>query len=170
MTILYKSLIDEIRKSRNSIAHCKFFYQSEYAICNKAMSKFNKAVKYAIAITEDKDFSGKNSESIKEVLASVSKRFVEYKKSMAEALSPIIQMYQQYSEMMVPIKEVMIKNMSIMLETIEPTLQSFSELKAFIPLSNLSTELLQHPYEGNDESGSDDEDDQSSENEDNPNV
>ena len=149
-----QSLIDEIRRSRNSIAHCKFFYQAEYAICNKAMSKFNKAVKSAIAITEDKDFSGKNSESLKEAFASVSKRVEEYKKSMAEALSPIIQIYQQYNEMMVPNKEEMIKNMSIMLETFKSTLQS----------------LLQHPQEDNDENGGDDEDGQSRESEDDPNV
>jgi len=60
-----QSLIDEIRRSRNSIAHCKFFYQAEYATCNKAMGKFNKVVKSAIAITVDKDFSEKNSEIIK---------------------------------------------------------------------------------------------------------
>lgn len=161
-----QSLIDEIRRSRNSIAHCKFFYQAEYAICNKAMSKFNKAVKSAIAITEGKDFSEKNSESIKEAFASVSKRFEEYKKSMAEALRPIIQISQQYSEM----KEGMIKNISIMLETLQPTLQSLSGLKASIPLSNLSTELLQHPKEGNDENGADDEDCQSSESEDDSNI
>lgn len=150
-------LIDEIRRSRNSIAHCKFFYRAEYAICNKAMSKFNKAVKSAIAITEGKDFSEKNSESIKEAFASVSKRFEEYKKSTAEVLRPIIQIPQQYSEMMVPIKEGMIKNISIMLETIQPTLQSLSGLKVSIPLNNLSIELLQHPKEGNDENGADDE-------------
>ncbi|MCB2343301.1 Swt1 family HEPN domain-containing protein [Clostridium estertheticum] len=166
----FQSLIDEIRRSRNSIAHCKFFYHAEYARCNKAMSKFNKAVKSAIAITEDKDFSEKNSESIKEALASVSKRFEEYKKSMAEALSPIIQISQQYSEMMVPIKEGMIKNISRMLETIQPTLQSLSGLKASIPLSNLSTEVLQTPKEGNDENGADEEDCQSNESENDSNI
>ena len=134
------------------------------------MSKFNKAVKSAIAITEDKDFSGKNSESIKEAFASVSKRFGEYKMSMVEALRPIIQISQQYSEMIVPIKEGMIKNISIMLETIQPTLQSLSGLKASISLGDLSTELLQHPKEGNDENGADDEDCQSNESEEDPNI
>lgn len=124
-----QSLIDEIRRSRNSIAHCKFFYQTEYAICNKAMSKFNKAVKSAIAITEDKDFSEKNSEIIKNALASAAKRFEEFKKSMAEALRPMIQFSQQYSEMIAKIREGMIP-----------------------------TELLQHPKDGNDENDADDED------------
>lgn len=164
-----QSLIDEIRGSRNSIAHCKFFYQTEYAICNKAMSKFNKAIKSAIAITEGKDFSEKNSESIKEAFASVSKRLDEYKKSMAEVLRPIIQFSQKYSEMMVPIKEGMLKNISTMLETIQPTLQSFSELKDSIRLSNLYTELLEHYKKGNDENDAEDEDGLSSESEDDSN-
>lgn len=161
-----QSLIDEIRRSRNSIAHCKFFYQAEYAICNMAMSKFNKAVKSAIAITEDKDFSEKSSESIKEVWASVSKRFEEYKKFMAESLLHSIQISQQCNEMIVPIKEAMIKNISIMLETIQPALQSLSELKASVHLSNFSTELLQYSKEGNDEHGENDKDCQSNESED----
>lgn len=165
-----QSLIDEIRRSRNSIAHCKFFYQADYSLCNKAMSKFNKAVKSAIAITEDKDFSEKNRESIKEALASVSKWFEEYKKSMAQTLRPIIQISQQYSEMMAPIKEGMIKSISKIREIIQPNLQFISGLKASIPLSDLSTELLQYPKEGNDENGSDNEEYQSNESEDDSNI
>jgi len=165
-----QSLIDEIRRSRNSIAHCKFFYQAEYATCNKAMGKFNKVVKSAIAITVDKDFSEKNSEIIKNALASAAKRFEEFKKSMAEALRPMIQFSQQYSEMIAPIRESMIKNLSIMLESIRPTIQSFSLLKDFMPPINLPAELLQHPKDGNDENGADDEDCQSNESEDDSNI
>ena len=157
---IIQSLIDEIRRNRNNIAHCKFFYQAEYVTCNKAMSKFNKAVKSAITMAESKDFSDKNSESVKEALDNVSKRFEEYRKSMLEAFSPIIQVSQQYSEMMAPIRDNMIKNISIMLEGFKSSLQPFSELKSLISLSNISTELLQHPQKGNDENDADDEDGQ----------
>lgn len=32
-----EGIIEEIRKSRNNIAHCKFFYRDEYESCKKAM-------------------------------------------------------------------------------------------------------------------------------------
>lgn len=165
-----QSLIDEIRRNRNNIAHCKFFYQAEYVTCNEAMSKFNKAVKSAITMAESKDFSDKNSESVKEAFANVSKRFEEYKKSMLEAFRPIIQVSQQYSEMMAPIRDNMIKNISIMLEGFKTSIQPFSESKSFISLSNISTELLQHPQKGNDENDADDEDGQLSECDEDQNV
>lgn len=159
-----QSLIDEIRRSRNSIAHCKFFYQAEYATCNKAMGKFNKAVKSAIVITEDKDFSEKNSEIIKKALAIATHRFEEFKKSMTEALRPMIQFSQQYSEMVAPIREGMIENISMMLQAMLPTFQSVSLLKTSMPSINLPAE--QHLKEGNDENGADDGDCQSNESED----
>ena len=165
-----QSLIDEIRRSRNSIAHCKFFCYAEYATCNKAMNKFNKAVKSAIAITENKDFSEKNSESIKKALTSAAKRFEEFKKTMAEALRPVIQFSQQYSEMIAPIREGIVKNFSIMQEAILPTIQSFSLLKVPKPPINFPAELLQHPNEGNNENGADNEDCQSKGSEDDSNI
>jgi hypothetical protein len=88
------------------------------------MDKFHKAVKSAIAITEDKDFSEKNSEIIKNTLAGVAKRFEEFQKSMTETLRPMIQFSEQYSEMMAPLSESIIKIFSIMQEAIRPTIQS----------------------------------------------
>lgn len=87
-----QSLIEEIRRSRNSIAHCKFFYQAEYTTCNKAMDKFNKAVKSAIAITEGKDFSEKTSEGIKKALVSAVKQFEEFEKSVVQVSETILPM------------------------------------------------------------------------------
>lgn len=153
-----QSLIDEIRRSRNSIAHCKFFYQAEYVICNNAISKFNKAIKSAIAMTEDRDFYEKNNESIRKVFAGVSKMLEEFKKSMVEVLSPAVQIYQQYSDMMVTFKEGMIKNLS---EGIQATFQSLSRQKAITSLDTPSIELSSK--EGNDENSADDKECQSSE-------
>ena len=157
-TDVVRALLDEIRRSRNSIAHCKFFYQAEYATCNKAMYKLNKAVKLAIAITEDKDFSEKNSESIKKALTSITKQLEESKKSMVEALRPMIQFSQQHNEMIAPIRESIIEKFSIMKEAILPTIQSFSLLNDSMLPINLPAELLQDPNDGNNENGMDDED------------
>lgn len=59
-----EGLIEEIRKSRNSVAHCKFFYKDEYTKCNKCVDDLNKAILSAITVTEEKDFADKNAETI----------------------------------------------------------------------------------------------------------
>ena len=165
-----RSLIDEIRKNRNSIAHCKFFYQAEYATCNKAMDKFNKAVRSAIAITEDNDFSEKNSENIKKVLAGTVMRFEEFKMSVTEALRPIIQFSQQMEEVIAPIREIAIANCSIMSESIQSTIQSFSQLISSMPPLVLPVELEQHSNHRNDENDANSSDYQSNEDEDDSNF
>lgn len=58
-------LISELRKSRNNIAHCKFFYKPEYDACRKVIDKLNRAINLAITITENQDFINKNSESLR---------------------------------------------------------------------------------------------------------
>ncbi len=139
-----QSLLEEIRRSRNSIAHCKFFYQAEYAICNKAMNEFNKAVKSAISITESKDFSKKNGESLAISMASITKRIEEYTKSLEELLPAS----KQYN-----INEVISKNISIAFETFSSSIHSLFELNTFISPKDLSIELFKHTKEDNDEDG-----------------
>lgn len=139
-----KSLINEIRRSRNNIAHCKFFYRAEYVNCNKAMSKFNEIVKSAIAITADKDFSEKNSEMTRNTLASFAKRLKEIKVFTAEALLPMIQLSHQYSEMLDPIRDNMTQFLLSFQKAIQPLIDSESR-----HLTNLSNELDYHSQEEN---------------------
>jgi hypothetical protein len=153
-----QSLINKIRRSRNSVAHCKLFYQAEYTDCNKAIGKFNKAIKSAITVTEVKDFSEKNSESMKKAFASVAKQFEEFKKSMAEALLPMVHFSRQFSEAIAPIREDIMKIHSIIQEAIQSTIQSFSNLKVSMPPINLSADLSLHPNDGNGENGTSNED------------
>jgi len=85
-TIDVQTLIAEIRKSRNNIAHCKFFYREEYSVCSEAMGKLNRAIKYAITITEEQDFVDKNSESIRKAFSSGMERFQKAYESINKAI------------------------------------------------------------------------------------
>lgn len=59
-----EELIEEIRKNRNNVAHCKFFYKNEYEACSKYVDELNQAILKAITIAEEKDFADKNAETI----------------------------------------------------------------------------------------------------------
>lgn len=86
-----ETIIEEIRKSRNNIAHCKFFYRAEYESCSKAISCLNRAAISAIKIAEEKDFSDRNSEYIANTMAGVLERFGEYAQKISDAVKPALQ-------------------------------------------------------------------------------
>lgn len=86
-----EELIEEIRKSRNNIAHCKFFYKAEYDSCNKAISCLNKAIISAIRIAENKDFLDKNKEYISNTMAGVVERIGEFAQIVSDAVRPALQ-------------------------------------------------------------------------------
>ena len=93
-----EKIIEEIRKSRNNIAHCKFFYNSEYKSCNEAIRSLNKALATAIKITEDKDFSDKNSEYIANAMAGVFERIEVLTQKLADAVKPALQIMGKIGE------------------------------------------------------------------------
>lgn len=64
-----QEILEKIRKYRNSIAHCKFFYRDDYNNCCSAIDQFNTAIVSAIDITEEKDFLDKNSIALREALS-----------------------------------------------------------------------------------------------------
>lgn len=62
----FKNVFDSIRKYRNLIAHCKFFYKESYRECCTSVKQLNEAILVAIKKTEEKDFAEKNSEMIRQ--------------------------------------------------------------------------------------------------------
>lgn len=93
-----ENIIEEIRGSRNKIAHCKFFYKSEYESCSKAIHELNKAIICAVKITEDKDFSTKNSEYIANAMAGAFERIEALTQKLVDAINPTIQVIGKISE------------------------------------------------------------------------
>ena len=78
-----EQVLEEIRKHRNAIAHCKFFRREEFETCSKAIQTMNLSVITAIKITEEKDFPDKNSEALR---GALSELFVGLK-SFAEGVT-----------------------------------------------------------------------------------
>lgn len=93
-----EKIIEEIRRSRNNIAHCKFFYKAEYESCNGAISCLNKAVVSAIKIAEEKDFSDKNSEYIANAMAGVIERIGTYAQKISDTIRPALQAMGKIAE------------------------------------------------------------------------
>lgn len=60
----FERVFESIRRYRNDIAHCKFFYNDSYCECNCAITQLNKAILRAIKETEKKEFAKKNSEAL----------------------------------------------------------------------------------------------------------
>lgn len=109
-----KRLISEIRKSRNNIAHCKFFHRAEYFICRQAMEKLNRAIKYAITITEEQDFVNKNSESIRKAFSSGMERFQKAYESINKAVlstAELSSVLTPLTNILLNLKEQLIKPM-----------------------------------------------------------
>jgi len=138
-----ESLIEQIRKSRNNIAHCKFFYQPEYYNCNKAICKFKNAIDLAIKITEEKDFTEKNFETFKKSFESLIKISALLKDSISIHFSNT-QFFEQYKDISLLIPKDILK----IGEQIQSSLQSIIVPTSFTKLnqtlSNLSIGINQN--------------------------
>ena len=75
ININVQELIENVRKSRNNIAHCKFLYETEYKDCDKSIKELNKAILSAIQISEEIDFFAKNMEQIGIAISSMTEKF-----------------------------------------------------------------------------------------------
>ncbi len=84
-----KRILEEIRKYRNSIAHCKFFDKKAYLYSNSAINTMNKSIITAIKITEEEDFINKNMESLKSVLLELQAKWNTYIENMVKSMSEI---------------------------------------------------------------------------------
>lgn len=85
-----KLTLDEIRKFRNKIAHCKLFTFSEYHVCNNAILKMCRSIDQALKITEEKDFYDKNIETL-------SKSFERFREEWSETMKEIAKTVREIS-------------------------------------------------------------------------
>jgi len=85
-----ENVINNIRKYRNCVAHAKLFNKNEYDTCNKLVKKLNIAIIKAIEITEEKDFTEKNSNTIGELMSHIISSMNKLGESLAEAITPNI--------------------------------------------------------------------------------
>lgn len=82
-----QSSIEEIRKFRNSVAHCKFFYKDSYLKCNAAIKQLNKAILGAIKETEEKDFAWKNHEALSNAINRMQDALDQIRKTISESVA-----------------------------------------------------------------------------------
>lgn len=79
----FQEIFDDIRKFRNSVAHCKIIRKDQYVICIKLLKKSIKELETAISITEERDFLLKNLDQIKKssekLLKMLSEVLITYK-------------------------------------------------------------------------------------------
>lgn len=82
-----QSSIEEIRKFRNSVAHCKFFYKDSYLKCNAAVKQLNKAILGAIKETEEKDFAWKYHEALSNAINRMQDTLNQIRKTISESVA-----------------------------------------------------------------------------------
>lgn len=84
------SVIDNIRRYRNNVAHCKFFNKNDYYESKELITRLNKAIIKAIKLTEKNDFTKKNMETISNGLKATLSAFSLAMESFAKT-------YQEYA-------------------------------------------------------------------------
>lgn len=144
-----KSLIDNIRLSRNNIAHCKFFYNREYQACTRAITKLKKAIDKAIILTEEIDFKEKNMEKFKSVFAGFPDMFSQYQENFSRALELMAQRTAEITRVLQP----HLASLSEFTISFQRMIQSVGS-SAISKISLLSDNL--HPHVENKENSSND--------------
>ncbi len=112
--------IDYIRKQRNKVAHSKIFTYEDYKESLKTLNKVEKTINEAIKYTQDKDFSDKNIEVLRNRIEAMSKTIREFSEKI---ISPIKQIQLQVSETIDPIS----RTMSGFRQTMEPIYKSLND-------------------------------------------
>lgn len=92
-----EQLIQAVRKHRNDIAHCKFFYKEQYESFCEATEKLNNSIIEAINITEEKDFLKKKTEFYRTAMTSISERFAQLNTIVLESMKPLCENIDYFS-------------------------------------------------------------------------
>ena len=79
----FKSVLSDLHKYRNIIAHCKFVTKTQYNECLKNVKEAIKTVEMAIQLTQENDFKSKN-------VTYVAGSITAFLKSLTEILHPVM--------------------------------------------------------------------------------
>ena len=124
---LIKTQIDEVRKKRNNIAHCKFFNKSEYELCKKQITLLNKEILNAIKITEDVDFTQKNAEEFKKSMETLATQIKDFTTSLLGELEPISHYIRRFAESLQPILDENVKLTAVDYVALKNKLSEFAK-------------------------------------------
>lgn len=113
----FQKILDDIRKFRNSIAHCKLISKNQYDNCLKLLKHNIESLNIAISITEETDFMLKNIELHQEALERISNIINEtilktYKPLMdgiEQATKPMRELSERMSKIVYPISNTLSK-------------------------------------------------------------
>ena len=87
----FNQLLDDIRKYRNHVAHCKLFGKDAYINCIKNVKKLNSEIIKAIQITETHDFSIESVKQITQSFANIRINLAEMVKNMSTVVSGVFE-------------------------------------------------------------------------------
>ena len=107
-----EELIESIRKYRNNIAHCKFFYKKDYEDCLEKIEELIDCANRAIYITETEDFFETNIRNYYKSLESIFDR-------MQEIIIPVTRAFQNF-----------VDNSSKAIEMIQRSSNAFNDVVA----------------------------------------
>ena len=85
--------IDDLRKLRNRVAHCKFFRKEHYEECLKLLNELNKQINKALKIVMNIDFQELNAKYLSE---DVHKALEIFQESLAAIGKSITNMMSEY--------------------------------------------------------------------------
>lgn len=133
--------IDQLRKLRNKVAHCKFFRKEHYEECLELLKILNKQINKALKVVMNIDFQELNAqyasdelhkalETLQESLTSISKSITNmmsesFKQITSVITTPITDMLKKFKE-----------NMALPLIDYRNTDYSYKEIKGFKKIEN----------------------------------
>ena len=79
----FKSVLSNLQKYSNSIAHCKFVTKTQYNDCLKSIKEAIKTVDRAIQLTQENDFKSKN-------VTYITGSITAFLKSLSEIFTPVM--------------------------------------------------------------------------------
>lgn len=136
-----KERMDGVRKHRNTVMHCGFFYKDEYNQCKKLVAELNRKVLKAIDITTDEDFAEKNHEELAACISSITEKFKNLRQVMKKAEKNMAQIREKFAPLFENITwktNNMFNGIAEMVNTIS-NINYFSMPKLFLPITDNKT-------------------------------
>lgn len=99
----FNESIDNLRRSRNNVAHSKFFYHDEFKMCKNTINKLNKSIDEAIKITEEEDFTKKNKEALNVIFHDIRNKINVCAEIIGSAILPLSKKLEEFNTNLNPI-------------------------------------------------------------------